>query len=219
MIRQSIREHPALYAVLLCAVAACLALWLLALRSLKKRRAAREALIAELERERALRREFAQPTRRQLIDAPPERLVEGLCARIQAQLEEQESLQAAYEALPEPQRLIYALGYVVQDGGENLSGFFKANGSPLTEAALEAALRFLDADAARIFQQEFDAFDERNETVSLLPETIDSLDAQWNSRKKEAGEAFYGEAKEFVLAFSDVFAGQEPPCAHSPSAQ
>jgi len=205
MFLQSIQEYPTLYMILLAAVAACIVLWVLAMRSAKKRRAKRDALIAGLERERALRREFEAPTRQQLADAPPERLLEGLCARIQARLEDEKDLRAAYDALPELQRHVYALGYIVQDGREALSGFFKANGPPLTDAALEAVLRFLDGPSADIFRQEFDAFDERNETTSLICETIDALDAQWQSQKEAAGEAFFREMRDFILINADAF--------------
>ena len=205
MFLRSIQEYPTLYIILLTTVIVCVVLWVLALRSSKKRNAKRDALIARLEREHALRREFETPTRQQLIDAPPERLLEGLCARTQGRLEDQKDLRAAFGALPELERHVYALGYVIQDGREALSGFFKANGPPLTDAALEAALRFLDEDSASIFQQEFDAFDERNETISLVRETIDSLDAQWKCQKEAAAEAFYREAKESVLSNCDIF--------------
>ena len=206
MLTQSIQEYPALYALLLGVLILCAVLWVLALRSSKKRRARRDALIARLEREAALRREFQAPTRQKLIDTPPERLVEALCVRVQARLEDEKDLRAAYDALPEHERLLYALGYVIQDGRETLSGFFKANGPPLTDDALEAALRFLDEDSAGIFHREMRAFDERCETVSLVREIIDDLDAQWHGRKEEAGEAFYGRAKEFILANPDAFA-------------
>ena len=205
MLIQSIRDYPTLYIILLVAVIACIVLWILAMRSSKKRNAKRDALIARLEREHALRREFAAPTQQQLIDAPPERLLEGLCARTQARLEDQEDPQAAFDALPELERFVYALGYVIQDGREALSGFFRANGPPLTDAALEAALRFLDETSASIFQLEFDAFDERNEITSLVRETIDSQDAQWRCQKEAAGEAFYREAKEVILSNCDAF--------------
>jgi len=205
MIIQSIKEYPGLYLILLAAVVGCGVLWGLALRASRKRRGKRDALIAQLEREAALRREFAGVTREKLIDTPAERLVEGLCVCIQARLEEQKDMREAYDALTEHERLVYALGYVIQDGRENLSGFFKVNGPPLTDDALEAVLRFLDEGAAGIFQREFRAFDERNETVSLVREIIDSLDAEWARLREEAGEAFYGEVKEFILANSGAF--------------
>jgi len=207
MFLQSIQEYPTLYMILLAAVSACAILWVLAMRSAKKRRMRRDALIADLERGHALRREFTPPTREKFAEAPPERLIEGLCARIQARLEENGTvdLRAAYDALPQLHRHVYALGYVIQDGHEALSGFFKANGPPLTDAALEAVLRFLGEPSASIFQLEFDAFDERNEAVSLVRETIDSQDRQWRCQKEAAGEAFYREAKEAVLANCDAF--------------
>jgi hypothetical protein len=114
-------------------------------------------------------------------------------------------MQAAYGALPEPRRLVYALGYVVQDGREHLSGFFRKNGQPLTAAALEAVRRLLGGECAAVFEREYDAFDEANETVSLVKGDIAAADARWDELARAAGEGLYAGAKEYILANSQFF--------------
>ncbi|MDR2686131.1 MAG: hypothetical protein LBB75_00125 [Oscillospiraceae bacterium] len=204
-VRQSMREYPALYAVVAGAAALCLFLWVMAVRSSRRRRGERDALIAALEYEKELRAQFKAVTRQQLIDTPPGRLVEGLCCGIQARLEKEPDMQAAYDALPQARRLVYALGYVLQDGREALSGFFRKNGQPLTRAALEAAWCLVGGEYAEIFQREYDAFDEDNEQVSLVRQAVAADDARFAALALERGGALYAQAKEFILANSADF--------------
>lgn len=203
--RQSVQDYPALYAVVLAAALLCLFLWVMAMRSSRRKRREKDALIAVLEYEKALRAQFRAVTQQMLIDTPPERLIEGLCCSIQMRLEEQPDMQAAYDALTQPRRLVYALGYVLQDGRGALSEFFRRNSQPLTKAALEAAWCLVGGEYAEIFQREYDAFDESNEQVSLVKEAIAVDDARFAALVLEQGEALYAQAREYILANSDSF--------------
>ena len=204
-IRQSIGEFPVLYMIILGVALLCLFLWAVAMRAARRRRGEKEALIAVLEYEKELRKQFKTVTQQLLIDTPPERLVEGVCCNIQMTLEAQPDMQAAYDALPEPRRLVYALGYVVQDGRGRLSDFFRKNGQPLTKAALEAVFRLIGGECAAIFESEYDAFDEENEAVSLDRNGIAAADARYAELAREQGEALYAEAKQYILANSQNF--------------
>jgi len=204
-IQQSIKDFPILYILILATLLLCVFLWVIAMRASRKRRGEKEALIAALEHEKALRTQFKTVTQQLLIDTPPERLVEGVCCSIQMALEAQPDMQAAYDALPEPRRLIYALGYVIQDGRGALSEFFHRNGQPLTGAALETVQRLVGGEYAEIFQREYDAFDRANETVSLVKGDIAAADMRFSEIAREQGEDRYQEAKEYILANSDRF--------------
>ena len=204
-IRQSAQEYPALYVAIAVVAILCLFLWVMAMRSSRRRRGERDALIAALEREKELRAQFKTVTQQLLIDTPPEVLVEGLCCGIQARLEKEPDMQAAYDALTQPRRLVYALGYVIQDGREALSEFFRRNGQPLTRAALEAAWCMVGGEYAEIFQREYDAYDESNEQVSLVKEAIAADDARFAELARKQGEGLYAQAKEFILANSADF--------------
>lgn len=207
---ENIREYPIFYVVILAALLLCVFLWAIAMRASRRRRAEKEALIAVLEREKALRTQFAQITQQLLIDTPPALLVEGLCCHIQMVLEAQPDMQAAYDMLPQPRRLIYALGYVIQDGREALSEFFRKNGQPLTGAALEAVRRLVGGEYAALFRREYDAFDEENETVSLVKSEIARADERFLALAQECGEALYMQAKEYILANSAHFCAVSP---------
>ena len=204
-IKQSIHDYPVMYLVVLAAALLCLFLWVLAMRSSRRRRGEKDALIAVLEREKELREAFQSVTQQMLIDIPPERLMEGLCCSIQMALEKEPDMQAAYDALPQPRRLIYALGYVIQDGRGRLSEFFRKNGQPLTKAALDAVQSLVGGEYAEIFKHEYDAFDESNEQASLIREEIAKGDARFAALLAEQGGALYALAKEYVLANSTKF--------------
>jgi len=205
IIRQSIDEFPTLYMIIAGVAILCLVLWVIAMRAARRRRGEKEALIAVLEYEKELRAQFKTVTQQMLIDTHPERLVEGMCCSIQMDLEAQPDMQAAYDALPEPRRLIYALGYVIQDGRGALSEFFRKNGQPLTKAALEAVWRLVGGECAAVFEGEYDAFDGENETVSLVKGSIAAADARWEELVREQGDDLYLEAKEYILANSQQF--------------
>jgi len=198
-IRQSVIEYPVLYILVLAALLLCVFLWAVAMRAARRRRGEKDALIAALEYEKALREAFQTVTREMLEDTPPERLVEGVCCSIQMNLEAHSDMQAAYDALPEPRRLIYALGYVIQDGREALSGFFRRNGQPLTGAALEAVRRLVGGESAAVFESEYDAFDEANETVSLVKGDIAAADARWDELARARAGGLYATAKKYIL--------------------
>ena len=204
-IRQSIHDYPALFIVVLAAAILCLFLWIMAMRSSQRKRGEKDALIATLEYEKALRTQFRTVTQQLLIDTPPERLIEGLCCSVQMRLEKEADMQAAYDALTQPRRLVYALGYVLQDGRERLSEFFRKNGQPLTRAALEAAWCLVGGEYAEIFQREYDAFDESNEHVSFVKKAVAADDAHFSVLALEQGESIYAQAKEYVLANSADF--------------
>lgn len=202
---QSVRDYPLLYAAIGVVAVICAALWFKAMQASRRRTARREVIIAELRRVNRLKHAFAAPTLQLLEDSDPEYLVEGLCCWIQTRLEAQEDMEAAYAALPEPQRLVYALGYVIQDGRERLSEFFRKNGQPLTGAAMQAAQLLLEPQAAALFQREFEAFDVEHEAVSVLADEIDALDKQFCALTEEMGALFYAKAKSYVLSNNGIF--------------
>ncbi|MDR1928046.1 MAG: hypothetical protein LBQ33_05350 [Oscillospiraceae bacterium] len=203
---KAIAEHPLLALALLASIVLCVFAWQRALRAAKRRQAQKEKLIEALEREKKLRADFASLTRQQMDDSPAERLMEGVCCNIQLWLEAQPDMNAAYAALPLPKRLLYALGYVVQDSRKGLTHFFRANGRPLTPDALQAVEQLVGGGYAAVFRRAYDAFDEENEEASVLP----AYTAQWDEdfAKAAAQPGLYDRAKDYVLAHAEVFCGE-----------
>ena len=89
-------------------------------------------------------------------------------------------MNAEFDGLCDEQKEIYALSFVVEDGGEKLSEFFRANGQPLTGVALGAVKKLLGGRAAVIFGEEYDMFDSENESVSFVASKIEALDSEFS---------------------------------------
>ena len=193
-------ERPVQVAILIAALLLCVYAWLRALRQAKKRAAAKSKLIATLEYEKKLRQDFKSLDRSLLASTPPERLIEGVCCHIQMALEEAPVMEEAFAALSEPERLIYALGYVAQDSRKGLSAFFRANGKPLTPAALEAVERLIGGEYAALFRQAYAAFDEDNEIASLIKERVQAWDEAFEALVRGREDQIYSEAKDYIIA-------------------
>jgi len=148
---QSIQDYPLLYAIIAVLIPLCVLLWLKAMRASSRRNAGRDAIIAQLKEYHALRRAFSSPTAEQIAAAEPARLIAGLCANVQHHLEQADDPEVTFAALPQPAQFAYALGYVLEDGTEQLSNFFRRNGSPLTDIAQQAVQTLLPTQFSELF--------------------------------------------------------------------
>ena len=125
---------------------------------------------------RGFRKEYAVLTTDVIADAPQDTLLDGAVCQLQQRLEKQADMTAAFQACTEPEREMYALYYLCEDGAQKLSHFFSVNGEPLLSLAPQA-LRHIDAqEEARIAAEEYEMFDEENEAVSLDQGRVEALD-------------------------------------------
>ncbi len=150
-----------------------------AYKASKKHNEERDKIISQLKYENKTRVEFSNLTKELIISAEPKKLFDGVALNIQARLEKESDMNAAFEKLPQPQKYIYAMYYVSVDGAEKLSEFFKRNGKPLTTTAADAVALILGCKASELYNDEYAAFDEDNEDVSLLPDVIAEQDAKF----------------------------------------
>ncbi len=144
-----------------------------------KRYKANEAIMKKLKEENLLRNEFSVLTQSLIESAEPARLFKGVALNLQKKISDAADMNAEFEKLTDEQKEIYALSFVVEDGSEKLSRFFKANGQPLTGAALAGFNRLFSGRAAEIFAEEYNAYDPENETTSFIPEEIEKNDAEF----------------------------------------
>lgn len=193
-------EYPLQLAVLVAALLLCVFVWSKALRAAKKHTAAKTKLIATLEYEKKLRADFATLERDRLAQTPPERLIEGVCCHIQMALEKIPAMAEAFAALEEHERLIYALGYVVQDTRKGLSHFFRANGKPLAPVAFRAVEQLVGGEYAALFHSAYNAFDESNEAFSISKEQVEAWDAAFEALLRGREDQIYTEAKDYIIA-------------------
>jgi predicted negative regulator of RcsB-dependent stress response len=147
-----------------------------AFKAVQKTNRERKKTIETLTYLKEVRAQFAAPTHEQIHDADARRLIDGIALNIQAALEKHEDINAAYEALPEPARFVYALYYFELDSVEKLSEFFRRNGKPLTVHAQAAVETVLGCKVSELYNLECAAFDEDDEITSLIPADIRRAD-------------------------------------------
>ncbi|MEI6578053.1 MAG: hypothetical protein WCN92_01165 [Eubacteriales bacterium] len=151
----------------------------------KRTRLVRDKIINRLKYENRTRAEFSELTKELISSAEPQKLFDGVALNIQARLEKESDMNAAFENLSKPQKYIYALYYVAHDGAQKLSDFFKMNGKPLTPVAGEAVELILGCKAGELYKKEHEAFDDDNEDTSLLPQEIKEQDEAYTLLKAE----------------------------------
>lgn len=144
-----------------------------------KRYKANEAVMKKLKEENLLRNEFAVLTDSLIEKSEPAKLFKGVAFNLQKKISDAADMDSEFNKLTQEQKEIYALSFVVEDGSEKLSGFFKANGQPVTGTALAAFKKLFDGKAAEIFESEYNSFDENNENASVIPEEIEKYDAEF----------------------------------------
>ena len=155
-----------------------------------KRSQVNEKIIKKLKEENELRNEFAILTPSLAEKSEPDRLFKGVALNLQKRISDSDNMVTAFKELTQEQREIYALSFVIEDGSEKLSNFFRTNGHPLTDASLSAVKHLFGDRACEIFESEFDAFDPDNEISSVIPSEIDSFDTEFSSVLTENDIAF-----------------------------
>lgn len=196
-------ERPYLIVIMAAFILLTLFVCVKAGQASAKRSKANEALIKKLKEENMLRSEFAALTPELAQKAQPDRLFKGVALNLQKRVSDAADMESEFAKLTQEQKEIYALSFVVEDGGEKLSEFFKVNGQPLTGASLEAFNHLFAGEAAEIFKAEYDAFDPDNETESLVPERIAELDEKF--AKLVSAEKICAEAGRLICDGIDRF--------------
>ena len=162
-------EYWYLWILLVILAVAAFFAWSKAAQAARKRGEKRAEIEEKLKYEARLRKEYAVLTADVIADASQDTLLDGVVCHLQQRLEKQADMTAAFQACTEPEREMYALYYLCEDGVQKLSRFFRINGEPLLSLA-PRALRHIDA------QEEYEMFDEGNEIVSIDQGRVEALD-------------------------------------------
>lgn len=179
--------------------------WIRAAISGKKRSEERERIIAGIEREKALRKEFKAVDDSTFSNTDDYRLIIGMCAHIQQRIENETDMNAAFSALPEPEKYAYALGYVFEDSKNGLSEFFRANGEPLLSVSLDAVRKVIGGDFAEVFEKEFVMLDENDETTSVDDRELEVLDGKFTSIIGSDADGIYAKVSSYIRSNKNVF--------------
>lgn len=203
---QYIAQHPWVGAALVLLIALTVFVWCKAITSGKKRNEEREKIIADLEREKALRNEFRNPDESTFSeDKDDYRLIVGMCANVQMRLEKASNMNAAFSELSEVKKNAYCLGYVFEDSKNKLSEYFRSNGEPLLSASKNAVNEVIGGDFGEIFNKEFVMLDENDETTSVDNDLLSKYDDQFSNLISEKGAEIYKKTAEYIRSNKDEF--------------
>lgn len=164
-------------------------------KSMAKRKAEKEKLIKKLDHMKKIREDYAELTKEKILSDDGENLIEGIADNIQVRLEKTEDMNSSFEKLSEEEKMIYAFHYFLDSASAKPSSFFREFTKPLTPVALTACERFVRKDVQSFIKEIYNCYDEDNETASVIPEKIDSLD------EKITGLDFIPEAKANAVKF------------------
>lgn len=162
-----------------------------------------EKIMKKLKEENLLRNEFAVLTDSLIASSDSARLFKGVALNLQKKVSDAADMNAEFESFTSGQKMIYALSFVAEDGGEKLSEFFRANGQPLTGAALDAVRTLFDGRVTEIFEAEYNAFDSDNEEVSFVASEIEALDSDF--AKVISAEELSAASGRFIAENKDMF--------------
>ncbi len=169
------------YLTLLLLVLIIVTCWVIgkAWKASAKGREIREAQIKRIEYEKSVLNEFKEFDAQKISAAEPKRAFDGIALNIQKKLENEKDMEAAFSALSDVQKHIYALYYLAEDSQKGLSEFFKCNGAPLTPTALEGVRLLFPPEAVAAFEEEYGAYDPDDEETSLINSKIEQLDKEY----------------------------------------
>lgn len=200
-----ISQHWYAGAALILLVVLTVFVWIRAMISGRKRNEERERIIAEIEKEKALRKEFKTIDENTFSNVDDYRLIIGMCAHIQQKIEDETDMNAAFSALSEPEKYAYVLGYVFEDSKNSLSEFFRANGEPLLSVSLEAVRNIIGGDFSDVFEKEFIMLDENDETTSVDNNELEVLDGKFASLIEADGADVYAKVASYIRTNKNIF--------------
>lgn len=203
---QYIAQHPWVGVALALLIALTVFVWYKAIVSGKKRNEERERIIAELEKEKALRNEFRDPDETTFSPEKDDyRLIVGICANIQMKLEKAANMNEAFLELSNVKKNAYCLGYVFEDSGKKLSEFFRSNGEPLLSAAKAAVNEAVGGKFSEIFNKEFVMLDDNDETTSVDNELLTKYDAEFEDLMNKKKNEICKSAADYIRANKSEF--------------
>lgn len=192
-------QHPWVGVVLVLLIALTVFVWCKAIISGRKRNEERERIIADLEREKALRNEFRNVDEATFSEGKDNyRLVIGMCSHVQMKLEKADNMNEAFGELSELKKNVYSLGYVFEDSKKKLSEYFRSNGEPLLSASKAAVNDVIGGTFAELFNKEFIMLDENDETTSVDNGLLEKYDEDFETLMNKSVDEIYKSAADYI---------------------
>lgn len=201
-----ISQHPSAGVALVLLAIVTVFVCIKAMLASKKRNEERERIIADIEKEKALRKEFKHVDETTFADGKDDyRLITGMCAHVQQRIEKKEDMTAAFYELSDVEKYVYALGYVFEDSKNGLSDFFRSNGEPLLSTAEKAVREIIGERFSELFSAEFIMLDENDETTSVDNDALAKMDEEFKNILCEKGNVIYAAVAEYIRSNKAVF--------------
>lgn len=196
---QYISQHPLVGIGLVLLIALTVFVWIKAITSSKRRNEERERIIADLEKEKALRNEFRNLDETTFLpEKDDKRLILGMCASVQMKLEKAANMNEAFNELSELKKNVYCLGYVFEDSEKMLSEFFRSNGEPLLSSAKNAVDSVIGGDFAEIFDKTFTMLDDNDETTSVDEACLEKYNEEYSVLMTEKSDEIYKRVANYI---------------------
>ncbi len=180
-------------------------MWIKALAASQRHREEREKIIAQLEKEKALRNEFRNISESTFDIEDNEKLLYGIAANIQMYLEKQKDMNEAFENLPVEKKYVYALNYVFEDSKDGLlSDFFKMNGQPLTGCANQAVKEVIGDKLSSIFNNVYNMTDD-DSLVSFDENIINKYDNEYKNMIDSEKDNIFNKVSNYIRNNKTIF--------------
>ncbi|MBR2315100.1 MAG: hypothetical protein IKA56_00510 [Clostridia bacterium] len=161
-----------------------------------------ESRQAKLKKLHELRSDFENMTGEAFDNAEDGYLLDGVALYYQLKLQKCDDMNEAFTYLPEPARYVYALNIFYFEGGV-LSGFYRANGEPLSPVLADALRAIGEGELAEIAEKLQPMFDEENENASIDYKFIKTLDE--NASEVYNEKEFKLKAAAYIRKNKEVF--------------
>ena len=173
--------------------------WFKAIMSSKRHNDERDRVIAELDREKALRNEFRHIDETTFAEGKDNyRLIIGMCAKVQMLIEKADNINDAFYNLSEIKKNIYCFGYIFEDSRKKLSEFFRSNGEPLLSVAKNAVDTVIGGEFAKMFDKESVMLDDNDETTSVDNEKLKLWDEEYRKYMDENKDKIYSDVSDYI---------------------
>lgn len=175
------KEFWPLFIVLFVLLVALFFMFRKASKTLQKAKAEKEKLIKKLDHMKLIRETYSELSEEKILSDDGENLLEGVTDNIQVRLEKSSDMNVAFFELSEEEKIAYAYFFFLDESQVNPSEFFRQYSEPLTPYALKGCEMFLEKEALASVKEMYDSYDEENESTSVIPEKIESLNEKIKS--------------------------------------
>lgn len=190
---ESIKQYPILWVLVFVLLGLAAVVFLVARKNKKAAGDSPELLLSAKDVEQ-LRKSFSVLTEEKLKTVHGREMVYAVITNIEGKLDNA----IAFVELKTSQQYVYTLWYFSQTvgGDKGMCQFFREFGEPLTGLIVPALMELEDAKLTAVVSDAFNAFDDKNETMSCDQKTVSVLNAAFEEAFDRV--AFYDKIEAYI---------------------